>query len=135
MQREPSFRKLEDAPIRVLAVDDEPQIGAFITEYLTSLGYEVYYTDSGTSAIQFVKRIRPHIVLLDFRMDGIDGLTTLERIKAVDPTVNVIMVTAMQDEEVGRQALKLGAVDFISKPLDFKYLELTLKLKVSAMLE
>jgi DNA-binding NtrC family response regulator len=68
-------------------------------------------------------------------MSGMGGLETLKLMRDVDPRVSVIMITAMQEEEIGRDALKLGAVDFISKPIDLDYLETTLMYKLSAMLD
>lgn len=128
-------KRVNDIPLRVLIVDDERQIGEFLYEFLSDQGYEVFYADSGSLALRFVKRARPHIVLLDVRMDGMDGLETLKRILEIDPKAGVIMVTAMQDEDIGRQALKLGAVDFISKPVDFEYLETSLLVKLSSIVD
>ncbi len=125
----------DNVPMRVLIVDDEPQIGVFLSEFLTDQGYEVFFADNGNDALTFVKRVRPHIVLLDVKMSGMDGLEALKCIKEIDPRTGVIMVTAMQEEETGRQALKLGAVDYITKPIDFEYLETSLLVKLSSMVD
>jgi len=129
------IRSFESVKPRILIVDDERQIGEFLSEFLLEKGYEVFYADSGEDGINFVKRIRPHIVLLDVRMGGMNGLDALKHFKEIDPRVGVIMVTALHEEEVGREALKLGAVDYITKPIDFEYLETSLVYKLSAMLE
>lgn len=129
------FQSLEEIKPRVLIVDDEPQIGGFLGEFLTEKGYEVFYADSGEEALKFVKRVRPHMTLLDVRMSGMDGIETLRRLIDIDPKLGVIMITALHEEEVGREALKLGAVDFITKPIDFDYLETSLMYKLSAMIE
>ena len=121
--------------VRILIVDDEPRIGEFLDEFLTDQGYEVFFADNGADALVLLKHARPHIVLLDVKMSGMNGLEVLQRIKEIDPSTGVIMVTALQDEETGRQALRLGAVDFISKPIDFEYLETSLLVKVSAMID
>lgn len=68
-------------------------------------------------------------------MAGMIGLEVLEHIQVLDPKVGVIMVTALQEEETGRQALKLGAVDYLTNPIDFEYLEASLTIKISEMLE
>lgn len=120
---------------RVLVVDDERQIGDFLCDFLTEKGYEVFYAGSGPEGIAILRRARPHIVLLDVRMPGMGGIETLKIMKQVDPRTEVIMITAMQEEEIGREALKMGAVDFLSKPVDFAYLEESLMYKLSAMLE
>jgi len=129
------FNRLEEISPRVLIVDDEPQIGEFLGEYLLEKGWEVFFADNGSDAIHYVKRARPHIVLLDVRMATMSGLEVLKQIKKIDPHVGVIMITALQEENIGREALALGASDFISKPIDFDYLDTSLLVKLSSMLE
>ena len=129
------FKGLKDIPHRILIVDDEKQIGDFLGDFLVDKGYEVFYAENGENAIRFLKYARPHIVLLDVHIAGMTGLEVLELIKDVDPKVGVIMVTALQEEEIGRKALKLCAVDYLTKPIDFEYLETSLTIKLSAMLE
>jgi len=129
------FTKLEEIKPRILIVDDEPQIGEFLGEYLIEKGYETFFTDQGEEALEYVKRARPHILLLDVRMAGMDGMEVLRRAREIDPNLGVIMITALQEEELGRKALKLGAADFITKPVDFEYLDTSLLLKLSTMLE
>lgn len=128
-------QNLDAVKPRVLIVDDERQIGEFLSEFLVEKGYEVFYADSGEEGIRYVKRVRPHLTLLDVRMSGMGGLEALRLMKEIDPRLGVIMVTALHEEEVGREALKLGAVDFITKPIDFDYLETSLMYKLSAMME
>ncbi len=129
------FKKLEEVQPRVLIVDDEPRIAEFIGEYLTEKGYEAFVADNGQDALNYVKRARPHIVLLDVRMASMSGIEVLKHIKEIDANIGIIMITALQEEELGRRALKLGASDFITKPVDFQYLDKTLLFKLSAMLE
>jgi len=129
------IRSIESVKPRILVVDDERQIGEFLSEFLTEKGYEVFYAESGEDAIIAVKKVRPHMTLLDVRMVGMNGLEALKILMEIDPMLGVIMVTALHEEEVGRQALKLGAVDYITKPIDFEYLETSLMYKLSAMTE
>ncbi len=126
--------KPSEIQIRVLIVDDEPEIGEFLNEFLIEQGYEVFYADNGIDALEFVRRARPHIILLDVKMSQMDGLEVLAMVKKYDPCTGVIMVTSSQDQEIGKQALKLGAVDFITKPVDLEYLKVSLTMKLSAML-
>lgn len=119
--------------IRILVVDDEPEICSFLDRYLTKKGYKVFTSLNGEDAIKTVKDERPHIVLLDIRMPGIDGIETLKRIKEVDKNTGVIMVTAVKDEETAKNALKLGADDYITKPMDLKYLDDVLMVKIVMM--
>jgi CheY-like chemotaxis protein len=119
---------------RVLVVDDEPDAIELLREWLTGKGYEVLAARSGAEALELVKAERPHCILLDVRMPGMDGLEALRRIREIDREVGVIMVTAVNEEETGRHALALGAFDYITKPLDFAYLERALWYKITTML-
>ena len=67
-------------------------------------------------------------------MPKMNGLEVLKQVREIDHEVGVIMVTAVNDEETGRQALTLGAFDYITKPLDFQYPERSLWYKITTML-
>ncbi len=119
---------------RVLVVDDEPDSVELLQEFLTGKGYEVVTASNGEEALRKVKEERPHLVLLDVRMPGMNGLDVLRTVREFDQEVGVIMVTAVNEEDTGRDALKLGAFDYIVKPLNFDYLERSLWYKVTTML-
>jgi len=108
---------------RILIVDDEQSVRDVLAEYFTEQGYEVTTAASGLDALRGLGESRPDLVLLDVRMPGIDGIETLRRLRAVAPGVSVIMVTANEDVALARDTLKLGALDYVSKPFDFAYLE------------
>jgi DNA-binding response OmpR family regulator len=119
---------------RILVVDDEPDSVELLQEFLTGKGYEVVTASSGEEALRKVKEERPHLMLLDVRMPGMNGLDVLRKVREFDQEVGVIMVTAVNEEDTGRDALKLGAFDYIVKPLNFEYLERSLWYKVTTML-
>ena len=123
----------EDIMPRVLVVDDEPDAVELLQEFLTAKGYEVLAASNGEDALRKVKEERPHLILLDVRMPKMNGIEVLKQVRQIDHEVGVIMVTAVNEEETGRQALKLGAFDYITKPLDFKYLERSLWYKITTM--
>ena len=118
---------------RVLVVDDEPDFIELLREFLTVKGYEVIAASNGEEALRKVKEDRPHLILLDVRMPKMNGPEVLKQVREIDHEVGVIMVTAVNEEETGRQALKLGAFDYITKPLDLKYLERSLWYKITTM--
>ena len=118
---------------RVLIVDDEPDARELLTDFLTAKGYETFAASNGQQALSMVKEQRPHLILLDVRMPGMDGLEVLKQVREIDHEVGVIMVTAVNEEETGRQALNMGAFDYITKPLDFQYLERSLWCKITMM--
>jgi DNA-binding response OmpR family regulator len=119
--------------VRVLVVDDEPDFVEFIREFVVQSGYEPLAAFSGPEALRLVKEQRPHIVLLDIRMPGMDGIEVLKAIREIDREVGVVMLTGVKDEETGRRALLLGAFDYLVKPIDLKYLERVLWYQVTAM--
>jgi len=116
-------------PVRILCVDDEPLVLKLMEAQLVPRGYEVFKALNGATALRLVKEIRPPIVLLDIRMSGMDGIETLEEILKIDPNVGVIMVTAVTNDETCQQAIKLGAFDYVTKPIDFDYLETAILVK------
>ncbi len=97
----------------VLAVEDEPSIGALVRDYLTGYGYRVLWVTSGEEALSELARREVSLVVLDVALPGIDGFEVCRRIAGKVP---VIMLTA-RDEEADRVAgLELGADDYMTKP-------------------
>ena len=118
---------------RILVVDDEPDAVELLLEFLTAKGYDVITASDGEEALRQVKEHRPHLILLDVRMPKLNGMEVLKRVREIDHEVGVIMVTAVNEEETGREALKMGAFDYITKPLDLQYLERSLWYKITTM--
>lgn len=118
---------------RVLIVDDEPEAVELLQEFLGAKGYDVITAGDGAEAVRKVMDERPHLILLDVRMPKMDGLEVLRRVREIDKEVGVIMVTGVTEEEIGRQAMALGAFDYIVKPLDLPYLERSLWYKITMM--
>jgi len=116
-------------PARILCVDDEPLVLKLMEAQLVPRGYEVFVAPNGATALRLVKEIRPQIVLLDVMMPGMGGIETLTEILRIDPNVGVIMVTAVTSCETCQQAVKLGAFDYVTKPIDFDYLETAIIVK------
>jgi DNA-binding response OmpR family regulator len=118
---------------RVLVVDDDPQARELLCEFLTAKTYEVSAAATGGEGLKRLREERPHLVLLDINLPDMSGLEVLREAKAIDPAVGVIMVTGLQEEEIGRQAMRDGAFDYITKPLDLQYLEKSLWYKITTM--
>jgi DNA-binding response OmpR family regulator len=105
-------------PSRLLIVDDEPHIRSVMRITLEDAGYEVSEAGSGEEALELIGAAATcDLMLLDERMPGIDGLETLRRLRALDADVVVIMVTAYASTELAVDAMKLGATDFVRKPM------------------
>lgn len=101
----------------VLVVDDEKDIRISLTGILEDEGYQVLTAASGTDALEAVRQDLPDLVMLDIWMPGIDGLETLGRLKEMFPQITVIMISGHGTIETAVKATKLGAYDFIEKPL------------------
>ena len=108
---------------RILVVDDEAPVREVLTEYFATEGYAVEAATSGLEALNAVRSGRADLVLLDVRMPGLDGVQVLRRIRELNDSVPVIMVTANEDVTIARETLVLGAFDYVAKPFDFDYLD------------
>jgi CheY-like chemotaxis protein len=117
---------------KVLVVDDEPEVRQVLHEFLASRGYDVSVAGDGVKALGLVESVKPDLVLLDVAMPGMDGVETLKRIVALNPTLPVIMVTANADISVTSKLLALGAVDYVPKPFDLEYLDQAVSIQVTA---
>ncbi len=110
--------------VHALIAEDEEHIRNMLSEFLTGKGYAVTVAKNGREAIQQVKSHPAlQIVLLDVSMPEMGGLEALNAIMATDPHPAVIMLTAVADSAIARQALKMGAFDYILKPFDFLAIE------------
>lgn len=108
---------------KILVVDDEHDICEFVKSFFQERGYNVLIAYSGEDAIDITKKEKPELILLDLRMKGMDGIATLKYLKEYDKKQKVIMVTALEDQDKMDEACRLGACDYITKPLMLDYLE------------
>ncbi len=115
---------------RIIIVDDEPDLLIFLSRELRELDYEVETALSGEEAIERIKANRPHLMLLDINMPGMGGLETLKKAKEIDPHLAVVMVSAVAEENIAKEAMKMGAHDYIKKPIDLDYLQLVVTTKI-----
>jgi two-component system nitrogen regulation response regulator NtrX len=111
----------------VLIVDDEPGIRRSLADVLQDEGYRVESTESGDACLEVLKKKRHDLVMLDIWLPGLDGLQTLERIQALEKPPLVIMISGHGTIETAVRATKLGAFDFIEKPLSIDKTLLTLQ--------
>lgn len=106
---------------RILVVDDEETIRGLLKSFLEKEGYEVICASTGEEALEELKK-KPALVLLDIIMPDTHGLQALRRIKEIEPSTPVIMVTGLAEHAIGVESLKLGAFDFVTKPIDLHHL-------------
>jgi two-component system NtrC family response regulator len=102
---------------QVLVVDDDPEIG-YMFQRLLGGAQNVALARDGYEALERVKSETYNLIFLDVKLPGMDGVQTLEQIKAIQPDAIVVMMSGYSVEEEIRRALALGAQDFIAKPFE-----------------
>jgi DNA-binding response OmpR family regulator len=107
----------------ILTVDDEVDICKMIASFLKPKGYEVRISNSGEKALEMIADEKPDVILMDLNMPGMGGETTLKEIKKHYSDLPVVMVTVIDDEKKAAELLHEGASDYITKPINFNYLE------------
>jgi DNA-binding NtrC family response regulator len=103
---------------RLLVVDDDEASCRLVKAIFQAEGLEVLMAHDGPTGLDRALRERPHAVLLDVRLPGLDGLEVLERIKASQSALPVVMLTASRDVKTAVRATQLGAADYLTKPID-----------------
>ncbi len=113
---------------RILVVDDEPSLLGYIRTLLEVSSYSVETASSGTEALERVQRgFSPDVVLLDMLMPGMDGINTLEHLRAMDPAMKVVMLSCVSDTRKVAETIKLGALDYLAKPFQKADLDAVLR--------
>jgi two-component system response regulator AtoC len=108
---------------RVLIVDDDADMAKHLASHLAQSNFEVTVASSDQEALRIFRSLDPMLVLLDSPMSAASGSVVLERLKQIKPTVSIVVLSASKDPESIFRASKLGADDYISKPVDPKELD------------
>jgi len=116
----------------VLLIEDEPKLARNIQAYLARLGYDVHQRSNGTDGLDEFERSRPDVVLLDFRLPDMNGLEVIDRLKALDAGVKVIMMSGVAGKQVASEAKEAGVFCYLAKPLALKRLRELLDKAVAA---
>ncbi len=102
---------------KILIIDDEINIGILLSKFLTRNGFEVKTSTNGISALELMTKEEFDLVLCDFRLEDTDGREMLKKIKTSYPNTGVIIITGYSDIKLAVELIKMGAFDYISKPL------------------
>jgi two-component system response regulator AtoC len=109
---------------RILVIDDNPGVLDVLVTCLRGEGYEVLGALTGDDGLKDFTLSRADLVLLDIALPGaMNGIELLKRIRSVDPTGRVVMVTGNADPALAREALELGAIAYVDKPFDLAHLK------------
>jgi two-component system response regulator HydG len=112
---------------RILVVDDEQSHRTMLKAVLTKEGYDISEADDGISAVKAVESESFDLILMDIRMTDMDGIEAMGQIKKMSPSIPVIMMTAYASIKTAVEALKSGAYDYLTKPLDTDELKILIK--------
>ncbi len=112
---------------KILIIDDEEQLCWALEKGLRQEGYQVITSTRGKEGLELIRNELPSLVILDLKMPEMDGLEVLVKAKDLIPKLPVIMITAHGSIDTAIEAMKLGAIDYISKPFDLNELKLIVK--------
>jgi len=110
----------------ILIVDDQESIRHFIEKAMVDEGYQVSTAGDGKTAFELITAVEPDLILLDLRLPDTHGLDILRRVKEENPELQVIIMTAFGDVDSAVRAMKLGAHDYVNKPINLEQLFLTI---------
>ena len=107
---------------KVLVVDDEQEVVDFLCNFLNRFKIQSIKANDGLTALDLYEKNKPDLVFLDIKMPQMDGLTLLKELKKKDKDAQAIMITGREDKESQDSAKKMGAIDYVVKPLDLEEL-------------
>jgi putative two-component system response regulator len=114
-------------PTTILVVDDESGIRQALQRFLTRLGYRVVVAEHGAAALERIASDHPQAMLSDIRMPNMTGVELVPKALASEPDLAIIMLTAIDQPKTAIECLRLGAYDYLIKPLDLEELEVSLQ--------
>jgi DNA-binding response OmpR family regulator len=116
----------------ILVVDDEPHVSEMLQEFFVELGYAVDVATTGAEAFRHASSKRPDAVILDMRLPDTTGDELLTRLRTLDGSLAIVMLSGEDDDAVARKTVAAGAFQYLHKPFDFEVLERTITQAVGA---
>jgi two-component system response regulator HydG len=115
--RHPAHDKFPGEGIRVLVIDDDPNLADSIQEGLERKGYECSVANSSSDAVRLMERDEPNVILTDLKLDEMDGMAILRKAKRELPDTEVLVITGHGDVQTAVEAMRAGAANFLEKPI------------------
>lgn len=109
---------MKPTPAKILVVDDDPGMLVTLSDVLAATGYETSMASSGRAAIAKAKANKFDLIVMDVQMPGLNGIQTLHALRALDPHVSVLMMTAYTRDELVAESQRTTGFEVLSKPLD-----------------
>ncbi|MDZ7331352.1 MAG: sigma-54 dependent transcriptional regulator [candidate division KSB1 bacterium] len=109
---------------KILIIDDEPAQVQVLAGFLKKKGFDIEKAHAGLEGLKILEKKPIDLIITDFKMPDIDGIEVLKRAKAINPEVDVIMMTAFGSIESATEAMRAGAIDYLTKPVDLDQLEI-----------
>jgi DNA-binding response OmpR family regulator len=121
---------------KILCIEDDRETAALIAEEIAERGYDVHVAFDGSEGFSAILKLVPDLVLLDISMPVMSGFELLERLTGLAPQfgrTQFVLVTAMTDRDIELKGRKLGAADFVTKPIDFDMLGTIIKARLAGV--
>src|SRR5688500_18607049 len=112
---------------KILIIDDDKDLCFVLKRFLSKHGFEVIEATSGKAALEILENVEPDLILCDFRLEDMSGSSILRKIKEKNPSVPVIIITGYSNIKTAVEVMKLGAMDYVTKPLLPDEILLTIK--------
>jgi DNA-binding NtrC family response regulator len=109
---------MTDKSLRLLVVDDDAGVVGVVERFAGQLGFDVVYRSSGNAALESLAEIQPELAIIDLQMPGVGGIDVLKAIRAEDPRCQTILMTGNATLDTAIEAVKAGALDYLTKPFD-----------------
>lgn len=121
------FRPESKSKGRIILIDDDPGVTKIVKKFLERSGHSVDTADSGEEGIRLTGNGGYDIVITDIYLPGMDGMAVLEKIKSINADVDIIVITGFGSIESAVSFMKAGAIDYISKPINFDHLDIIIQ--------
>lgn len=107
----------------IMVVDDNADMLDLLAHFFETKGHRVLTALDAEEGLKKVRAERPDLILMDIMMPRVHGVEALRQVKALDASIKVIMITAVDDKDIAEEALASGASDYVTKPIDLQYLD------------